>query len=214
MCLGFSFQILSGAGARHAFSLTSTSKSASPGWYEYNLINWLQPLFVQFAQSAMRMARSAPPFPPLYVNKLKWMPTLPVNALLGINSCSLDTKQSSRATYHVWIRYLCLWASVIHPRRVIIFWIHSESHKLFWMRLWHHVSTCDSSCGPHRFNSEQIRGIKALTTVSPRWKWASCMLLIYSCPLDWIKNSHLRMIKILLLKSLKLDCSKLHYKKG
>lgn len=41
-------------------------------------------------------------------------------------------------------------------------------------------------------NSEQIRGIKALTTVSPRWKWASCMLLIYSCPRDWIKNSHLR----------------------
>lgn len=71
MCLGLSFQILSGAGARRAFSLPSTSKSAFPGSYEYNLINWLQPLFAQFAQSAMRMARSAPPSPPSVCKQVK-----------------------------------------------------------------------------------------------------------------------------------------------
>lgn len=51
-----------------------------------------------------------------------------------------------------------------------------------------------SLCFPDRFSFFQwIRGIKPLTTMSPKWKWASWMLLIYSCPLVWIKNSHLKM---------------------
>lgn len=38
-----------------------------------------------------------------------------------------------------------------------------------------------------------------LTTVSPRWKWASWMLLMYSCPRDWIRNSHLRNTEMLFI---------------
>lgn len=75
--------------------------------------------------------------------------------------------------YHFWVRYLCWRSSVIHPWKAMISLVCVfQTDFPFW---------------------ESIRWIKSLTTVSPKWKWASWMLLIYSCPLDWIKNSHLKM---------------------
>lgn len=75
--------------------------------------------------------------------------------------------------YHFWVQYLCWRNSVIHP----------------WKAMTSLVCIFQTDF-PF---SRRIRGIKSLTTVSPKWKWASWMLLIYSCPLVWIKNSHLKM---------------------
>lgn len=75
--------------------------------------------------------------------------------------------------YHFWVQYLCWRNSVIHP----------------WKAMTSLVCIFQTDFPFSRW----IRGIKSLTTVSPKWKWASWMLLIYSCPLVWIKNSHLKM---------------------
>lgn len=74
--------------------------------------------------------------------------------------------------------------------------MHGESHEGLWNAAMTSFVRVRFPCVLNGFYSEQIKGIKVLTTVSPRWKWASCMLLIYSCPLDWIKNSHLRIRKM------------------
>lgn len=105
----------------------------------------------------------------------------------------LQQTADKTATYHVLIRCHCLWASGIHPgSRSHVSgggghkWVWTQCVIIIFSFLFKNVAHAD-------LMARRQKGMKVLTTVSPRWKWASCMLLMYSCPLDWIKNSHLRM---------------------
>lgn len=133
-------------------------------------------LFSLFAQSAV--TRCSPP--PLRANKPSECKHRKITVLswdaemFGKFFLSQHSWVKCCLIYHFWVRYLCWRSSVIHP----------------WKAMTSLV--CVFQTDFPFFSLDLGRGETSLTTVSPKWKWVSWMLLIYSCPLVWIKNSHLK----------------------
>lgn len=146
-------------------------KAVRPGWAKNNLTGCcLYFLHLHNLQCSSQCLLHLSPF---WVNKQEWM--LPLIIGIKAGCClviwvyrvgikflevlgtypSFPSLFQFYVSYHFWIRYLCLWRSVIHPRKVMIFWIYNESHE--WFKCSNDklsfVSVCNHNvrCMPNRF---------------------------------------------------------------